>query len=58
MATLTTLTQHSFGSPRHGNQRRKIKGRQTGEEVKLSLFAVLYTENPLRFHQKTTGTNR
>ena len=52
MSTLTTIIQHSFGSPSHGNQRRKkeIKGIQIGKEkVKLSLFAydmILYTENP------------
>ena len=51
MSTLTTIIQHSFGSPSHSNQRRKkIKGIQIGkEEVKLSLFAddmILYMENP------------
>ena len=53
MSTLATIIQHSFGSPSHGNQRRKkkkITGIQTGkEEVKLSLFAddmILYIENP------------
>ena len=49
MSTLTTIIQHSFGSPSHGNQRRKRKGIQIGnEEVKLSLFAedtILYIEN-------------
>ena len=43
--------KHSFGSPSHGNQRRKRNETiQIGkEEVKLSLFAagmILYTENP------------
>ena len=50
MSTLTTIIQHSFGSPSHGNQRRKRKGIQIGnEEVKLSLFTddlILHTENP------------
>ena len=51
MSTLTTIIQHSFGSPSHGNQEEKeIKGIQMGkEEVKLSLFAddmILYIENP------------
>ena len=51
MSTLTTITQHSFGSPSHGNQRKKrIKGIRNGkEEVKLSQFAedmILYIENP------------
>ena len=27
MSTLTTFIQHSFGSPSHGNQRRKINKR-------------------------------
>ena len=50
MSTLTTIIQHSFGNPSHGNHRRKRKGVQTGkEEVKLSLFAddmILYIDNP------------
>ena len=52
MSTLTTIIQHTFGSPGHSNQRRKRKknGIKIGkEEVKLSLFAddmVLYIENP------------
>ena len=48
MSTLATIIQHCFGSPSHGNQRRK--GIQIGkEEVKLSLFAddmILYIQNP------------
>ena len=37
MFTLATIIKHSFGSPTHGNQRKKeIKEIQTGkEEVKL-----------------------
>ena len=50
MSTLTTIIQHSFGSPSHGNQRRKRNKRNSnGKEVKLSLFAgdmILYIENP------------
>ena len=50
MSTLTTIIQHSFGSPSHGNQRRKRKRIQIGkEEVKLSLFAddmILCIESP------------
>ena len=50
MVTLATIIQHSFGSPSHGNQRRKRNKRiHTGKEVKLSLFAddmILYIENP------------
>ena len=51
MPTLATMSQHSFGSPSHGHQKRKeTKGIQIGkEEVKFSLFAddmILYTENP------------
>ena len=47
---LATIIQHSFGSPSHGNQRRKRKGIQIEKgEVKLSLFAddmIPYIENP------------
>ena len=40
VSTLTTVFQHSLGSPSHSNQRRKIKGIQIlKEEVKLSLSA-------------------
>ena len=51
MSTLTTIIQHSFGSPSHSNQRRKRNKRKQirKEEVKLSLFAddmILYIENP------------
>ena len=50
VSTLTTIIQHSFGSPSYSNQRRKIKGIQIGnEEVKFSPFAddmILYIENP------------
>ena len=49
MSTLTNFIQHRFGSPSHGNQRRKRnKGIQIGKEVKLSLFAddvILHIEN-------------
>ena len=50
MSTLANFIQHSLGSPGYDNQRRKIKGIQSGkEELKLSPFAddmILYTENP------------
>ena len=51
MSTVTTFIQHSFGSPSHGNHRRKRNLKiQIGKEGwKLSLFAdnmILYTENP------------
>ena len=50
MSTFTTTIQNSSGSPSYSNQRRKIKGIQTGKkEVKLSLFAddmILWIENP------------
>ena len=51
MSTLTTITQHSFGSSSYSNQRRKRSKENTNckREVKLSLFAddmVLYTNNP------------
>ena len=48
MSTLTTIIQHSSGSPSYNNQRRKRKGTQIRKEVKLSLFAddmMLYIEN-------------
>ena len=47
-STLITIIQHCFGSPNLDYQRRKIKGIQTGKEVKLSFFAddmILYIEN-------------
>ena len=47
MSTLTTVIQHSMGSPRL-SKHKGIKGIPIGkEEVKLSLFAddmILYTE--------------
>ena len=49
VANLATIIQHSFGSPSHSKQRRKIKGIKIGKKVKLSLFAndmILYIENP------------
>ena len=50
MPTLTTTTQHSFGSLGHSNQRiKEIKGIQTGKEVKFSLSVddmIFYIENP------------
>ena len=50
MSTLASI-QHSFGSPSHGNQRRKRNKGNTSwkTEVKLSLSAddmILYIENP------------
>ena len=48
--TLTTIIQHSFGSPSYSNQRRERNKRiQIRKEEKLSLFAydmILYIENP------------
>ena len=51
MPTLTTITQHSFGSFSHRiREEKEIKGIQKGkEEVKLSLFAdgmIQYIKNP------------
>ena len=50
MSTLATIIQYYFGTPSHGNQRRKRKGIQIGkDDVKLSLFAddmILYIDNP------------
>ena len=47
MSILAAIIQHNFGSPSHGNQRRKRI--QIEREVKLSLFAhdiILYIMNP------------
>ena len=57
MSTLTTVIQHSIGSPSHSNQTNKRnKSIQIGrEEVKLSLYAndmILYIENPKDSTQK------
>ena len=51
MPPLTTLIQHSIGSPSHSNwTRKKIKEIQIGKgKAKLTLFAddmILYIENP------------
>ena len=49
MSTLTTFTQHSFGSPSYSREEKDVKGIQSRKEVKLSLFAanmILHTENP------------
>ena len=51
MPTLTTVIQHSTGSPSHSNQTNKRKkGIHIGRgEIKLSLYAdnrILYIENP------------
>lgn len=45
---LTSLIQHSIGSPRQSNQARKIKSIQiTKEDVKFSLQMLFsYTDNP------------
>jgi len=56
MPTLTTIIQHSHGSPSHSNQTKEIKGIQIGrEEGKLSLYAddmILHIENPKDSTQK------
>ena len=47
MSTLTTIIQHSFGSPHHRNWKRKKI--QIGKEAKLSLFAddmILHIKHP------------
>ena len=40
MSILTTIIQHSFGSPSHSREEKEIKGIEIGKEkVKQSLFA-------------------
>ena len=50
MPTLATITQHCFGSPSHGNQRRKRNKRnQNWKRCKTVLFVdnmILYIDNP------------
>ena len=63
MSIFTCLIQHSTGSHSHSNQmqRRKKGIKIRKEEIELSLFAddmILYIENPKRFHQETTGTDK
>ena len=56
MSTLTTIIQHSSGSPSHGNQRRKRNKRNPiGKEVYLSLFADGYMENSKDATRKLRG---
>jgi len=59
--TLTTTIQHSFGSPRHSNQRRKeIKGIQIEKRRSKTLFAddiILYREN-LKTSPEITRANQ
>jgi len=48
LSILAIIIQQSFGSPRHGNQRRK-RNKRNWKRTKLSLFAddmILYVENP------------
>ena len=51
MSTLTTTIQHNFGSPSHGNQRRKRNKKNSNwkRRSKTVMFAddmILYIENP------------
>ena len=51
MSTLTTIIQHSFGSPSHGNQRskrnkRNINGKRRSKSVTVADDMILYIENP------------
>ena len=62
MSTLTTVIQHNFGSPSHGNQEKEIKLIQIEKvEVKLSLFAddmIVYLENPKGSTRKLLGAHQ
>ena len=48
--TLTTTTQHSFGSPSHSNQRRKINKKDPDWKRRSKTVTaddiILYIENP------------
>ena len=47
--TLTTIIQHSFGSPSHSNQRRKRNKRNAGwkrSKTRHTDDMILYIENP------------
>ena len=48
MSTLATTTQHSFGSPSHGNQRRKRNKRNPSWKgrSKIADDMIQYLENP------------
>ena len=51
MSALTTIIQHSIGSPSHGNQRRKRNKRNTNwkrrsKTVTFTDDMILYIENP------------
>ena len=50
MSTLTTIIQHSFGSPSHSNQRRKRNKRNTNWKRRNKTVTaddmILYIENP------------
>ena len=57
MFTLTTIIQYSFGSPSHGNQRRKRNKRNPNWKRRSMtvLFAddmILYVENPKQVIRK------
>ena len=60
MSTLTTIIQHSFGSPSHGNQRRKRNKRNTNWKRRSKAVTVsrwhdiLYIENPKDATRKLT----
>ena len=49
VSILTTIIQHSFGSPSYGNQRRKRNKSNPDQKRSKALFAddmILYIENP------------
>ena len=62
MSTLSTVLQHSVGSPSLGREEKEIKGIQIEkEEIKLSMFAddmMLYIENLKKWYLKTTRVNK
>ena len=52
LSTLTTFTQHSFGSPIHVNQRRKRNPNFKIRSKTLCLQMAVYIENSKDFTRK------
>ena len=62
LSTLTTIIQHSFGSPSHSNQRRKRNKRNTNWKRRSKTVTVCRGHDTIhressRCYQKTTRAN-